>query len=428
MTSAAVEELDRRRDIYLKDKDNSITAQDFASEVRIFLEARLTDMFDDAAYPAYSLPSKAPTLADFLGRLRGLVATPPNALFRSKAVTDFAACKSLAPGATCLKVLNKSHHNKATLSAGEVFTVLEELDQVRKLAEKMHTDFRLWRWREPLQESIAEPSAVSALSTVQLKSFSAPIHPDLTAFTNSSIVGSTQDTFSDILTESWFSDKALFYIRTDNLGFSLPSGCIAIVEREPYEGKDHNIAIVRHFDNILARRIFRSQKGSMLSLASEAPDPRSSKPTLSFDSTDIIVHRIVGMLAEKPPPPYGKGEATEIATAASLEAIKAAYRVREDSGIPLALPGQVVIGGEMVLPSQLASLEGELVALALSDGRNAFKRVGKPIRGSGRLLWQFESIGGLGSSLVVSLDQVSESVDQPLFLSARRVLGVLYTA
>jgi hypothetical protein len=60
---------------------------------------------------------------------------------------------------------------------------------------------------------------------------------------------------------------------------------------------------------------------------------------LLFNAGDIVLHRIVGMLTEQPAPPSGKGEAIELPAAASLSQIQTAYRVRNDSGVPLALPG-----------------------------------------------------------------------------------------
>jgi hypothetical protein len=424
--AAAVEELDRKYSAYAKDKDNASLAQDYANEVRIFLEARLADLFDDPAYPAYAAASKAPTFADHLGRLRGLVKGPPNALFKGKAVTDFCDCKALAQGAECIKIINTAHHNKSSLSAGDVYAVAGDLDLVRKLAEKMHIEFRHWRWHEPLQENETSNNIVP-FKSVTAPAFKVLINPDLAAFTTTSANEGTQDTASEMLDGSWFADKTLFLIRKNNLGFSVPDGCIAIVESNSYEGKDHNLVIARQQGHLLARRLFRPLYGDDLTLAAEAPDPRESKPTLLFDAGDVVLHRIVGMLTEQPVPPFGKGEAIELSSAASLSHIKAAYRVREESGIPLALPGQIVLGGDIVTKDQLAATEGTLVALALDDGSCIFKRVGRPVPGASGRLWQFESIGGLGGSAVVSLSEPDEKSAAPRFVSARRVIGVLYT-
>jgi hypothetical protein len=422
--SEAIDDLDRRRDAYLTDKENAALAQDYAGQVRIFLEARLADMFDDPAYPAYGFPIKKPTFGDYLNRIRGLAGAPPNALFKGKAVTDFCRTPALIAGHACYQVLNTAHHDKAKLSAGDIYAVKDDMDRVVRLAEKMHMDFRMWRWHQPIEPVLA--SNVVPFKPVSVAPFSTLVHPDLAAFTEHASHEASQDAGHETLNQDWFKGKSLFYVRADNLGFSLPSGCIAIVESEPYEGKDHNLVIARHGENILARRLFRPKNGDFLSLAAEAPDPRQSRPTLVVKPDTVALHRIVGMLTERPKPPYGSGEATEIASASSLSQIKIAYRVKEESGVPLALPGQIVLGGDNVLPDQLSATEEELVALTLKGGSSVFKRVGKPVPGTAKRLWQFESIGGLGSSLIVSLDPADKKDAVPIFGSARRVIGILY--
>jgi hypothetical protein len=427
MTALAVETLDSKRNAYERDRDSAPLAQEYANEVRVFVEARLADMFDDPAYPAYAAVSTTPTLTDHLGHLRSLVKNPPNALFKGKAVADFCDCKALTPGADCLKVLNTSHHNKASLSAGAVHAVADDLNFVRKLAEKMHIQFRHWRWHEPLQAA-EPPNNVIPFKAVAVPAFKVLIHPDLAAFTASSPQEGTQDVASETLDESWFSDKAIFLIRKNNLGFAVPDGSVAIAEGNPYEGKDHDLVIARQPGHLLARRLFRPPNVDELALAAEAPDPRESKPTLLFNVGSISLHRIVGMLTEQPAPPPSKGEAIELSCAASLSHIKTAHRVRNDSGIPLALPGQIVLGGDSIPKSQLGAMEGILVALCLDDGSSIFKRIGKCVPGTAGRLWQFESFGGLGSSIVVSLVEPEEPSDVPRFVCARRVIGVLYTA
>src|SRR3546814_10778474 len=52
--ASAVEEMDRKRNDYLRDKDRAPVGKDYGNEVRIFLEERLDDQFDDHAYPAYA--------------------------------------------------------------------------------------------------------------------------------------------------------------------------------------------------------------------------------------------------------------------------------------------------------------------------------------------------------------------------------------
>jgi hypothetical protein len=415
--------LDLKRNAFQQDRDNATNGQEYAGEVREFVEARMRDLFDDPAYPAYAVTTKKRTFSDHLNQLRRLAKEVPVALFKNSAVVDFCNCPALGQDARCLQILNTAHHDKASLSAGDVSSVSDDLEKICQLAETMHSAFRHWRWREPLEEALDN---VEHLKPIEKPKFRILIHPDLAAFTRTSADDGTQDVAIESLDGDWFTDKCLFYISTDNLGFSLPSGCIAIVEATPYNGKDHNIVIALQKGNILARRLLRPVTGGDIVLAAETADPRTAKPTLSSDSQNVRLHRIVGMLLEQPPPPAGKGEARPLEKAASLALIKTAYRVSEESAVPLALPGQIVLGGEHVYANQFSALEGELVALTLMNGKSIFKRVGPCLPGRLGRLRQFESIGGLGASLIVAMEAIEEDPDFPTFYSARRVLGVLY--
>src|SRR3546814_10435381 len=77
----------------------------------------------------------------------------------------------------------------------------------------------------------------------------------------------------------------------------------------------------------------------------------------------------------------------------------------------------MVLWGVIVTKSQLAAMVGTLIALALDDGSNIFKRIGKLVPGTGGRLRQFESVGGLGASIVVSLVEPDEKSDAPRFRS-----------
>ena len=109
-TALAVMDIQRRQKTFETDINNEIAAREYASEFRVFIEMRLGDLFDDAAYPAWSASKIAPTLTDHLNRLRGLVKMPPSDLFRSPALRKLSADQALADGAATLALLNKAHH------------------------------------------------------------------------------------------------------------------------------------------------------------------------------------------------------------------------------------------------------------------------------------------------------------------------------
>lgn len=425
--SPAIEEVDRRRQEFLAVEDGAAEAQTYASDVRVFLEARLGDLFDDLAEPAHATTTQALTLFPLVDRLRGLIATGSGELFTNPVLKRFVDDAALAEGAAPRRVLNTSHHDKASLTYMDVKHVDGDLVRLRGSIDKVHEQFRLHRWREPLAPAGESANNVVPLPAMTRPTFSVPLCLDIAAFAGSVPTGGSQDTTCERLDDSWFEGKALFYVRGDTLGFSIPSGSVAIVEAEPYPGRDRNLVIARYQSNVLARRLVKAPGSLGISLAAQTPDPRIPRPTMTYDESKVRLYRIVGAIfSDMPPPPVGGGEATPIETAPELARIEVAYRVREDSAIPLALPGQVILGGAELTPSDLDAWEGKLVAVTLDDGTSIFKRVGARLTGEFAHLRQFETIGGLGSSMVIATEEVDRGSGMPVMVFTRRILGVLY--
>ena len=384
---------------------------------------RLGDLFDDAAYPAWSVSNFSPTLMDHLNRLRGLVKTPPSELFRSSPLRMLAADQALADGAATLALLNKAHHQyKHQIRPQEVATAAEDLIRLRKAAEKAHEESRRWRRREKAEVTGAD---VIALDTIVRPRIKVLVHPDLAAFTRSAAVGESQDVGSDLLDGTWFDDKSLFYLRCNNLGFTAPRGAVVIVEATPSAVQDRCLVIARKDSNVFARRLLRSAKSGVVALAAETADPRNSPQTLFYTETDVALHQVFGVVFDdRLTPPKAKTEAVAITGVRVLEQIQTAHRVRENSAVPLALPDQIVLGGPRVPLDQFGRYMDTLVALSLDDGSSIFKRVGASLPKPLAHLRQFESIGGLGESEILSLGAPQNGLRQ--VVGARSVVGVLY--
>ena len=425
--SPTIEEVDRRHQAFVTNPDSAVDAQNYASDMRVFLEARLGDLFDDLAEPAHATSTQALTLFPLLDKLRALIANGRGELFTNPVLKRFVNDPGLTEGAAPRRVLNKSHHNtKSSITYMDVKEVETAFVRLRTSVEKVHEQFRLYRWREPLAPADASDTNVVPLPAITRPSFSVPICPDIAAFVGSMPTGGSQDATGEQLNDSWFEGKALFYVRGETLGFAVPSGAVAIVDAEPYPGRDSNLVIARYQGNVLARRLVKAPGSFGVSLAAQMPDPRNSRPTMTYDESKVRLYRIVGAIFTDMPPPLGGGEATQIETAPELAGVKVAYRVREDSAIPLALPGQIILGGAELKPNDLDKLEGKLVAVTLDDGTSIFKRVGMRLPGNLAHLRQFETIGGLGSSMVIATESMDGAAYSPVMASARRVLGVLY--
>ena len=422
----AQEEIFRKHKAFLDSPDNHALAQDYASDMRVYIEGRLGDLFDNIAHPAYASPTKAPTLITLVDRLRALVNTAADEFFNHPLVKQFVDDVALAEGADARRVLNQSHHDKASIKYMDVKNLDDTFSRLRSRVDKLHEQFRLHRWRQPLAPAVQDNVTVIALRQMAPPKINVPIFPDIAAFVRSSGSEASQETTCEMLDDAWFEGKSLYYIRGETLGFAIPSGSVAVVEAEPYPGRDQNLVIARDRNQIFARRLSRSPGSIGISLATLMPDPRKSRPTMTYDESKIRLHRVVGAIFTDMPPPAGKGEATPVGEVAELRAVKVAYRVKEESAIPLALPGQIVLGGEELTAAQLDSIEGALVAVTLRDGACVFKRVGARLPGRSAHLLQLETIGGLGSSVVVAVASDGTVDDVPSMVSVRRVVGVLY--
>ena len=135
----------------------------------------------------------------------------------------------------------------------------------------------------------------------------------------------------------------------------------------------------------------------------------------------------MGAIFTDMPPPAGGNEAAQVESIPELAHVSIAYRVKEGSAVPLALPGQIILCGAELPLTDLDRWEGHLTAVTLDDGSSIFKRVGARLPGKLRHLLQFETIGGLGSSAVIATEAVEDGNEVPIITSARRVIGVLYT-
>lgn len=423
-TSLAVDELDRKRQAFVANVDGASQAQDYANEARIFIEARLGDLFDDPAYPTHSAPTRAPTLIPLFDRLRALVSGRSNELFKSPIVAAFCADPAMASGAEPRRILNQSHHDKASISYVDVERVDADLKRLRVGVERVHGEFRRYRWREPLTSEA--PSNVVVLNPVQAPTFNVPVSQDIAAFTGHLPSSGTQAENDEQLSSTWFDDKALFYIRHDTMGFAIPAGSVVIVEATASTVRDHSLVVARRGTQTFARRMLRPRNGEGFSLAAEAIDPRRSRPTLAFEDHGIDTHRVVGVLFSQLPPPEGREEAIQISSDPILARVEVAYRVREESAVPLALPGQTILGGGTLTAADLATIEGRIVALTLSDGTSILKRVGSQVSSVLPYLRQFETIGGLGDSAVIAVEAVENAPDVPVMAYARPIIGVIY--
>jgi len=249
---------------------------------------------------------------------------------------------------------------------------------------------------------------------------------DLAAFTTdapATEVAEAGEQFSG----NWFKNRALYVINTHNFGFAAAPNCRAIVDLSDRPIIDRMLVIAIHRDRVYARRLLRDNSiPNVVVLASESENPLKRPPSVLLPTEEVLLLNVVGILFDdRPHFPRPSEEAELLNDFDFVQNVKLVFKVRGESAIPLALPDQIILGGDLIQTNQLNQLEGSPVAIATSVG-SAFKKIGKAVPGEPHIR-QFESIGGLGESMLVRTEDIEDSFNTlPLMQSIRRVLGVLY--
>jgi hypothetical protein len=415
-----------RKALYDRDPNAEEPARSYADGCRVFLEAVLGDIFDDPAHSAWAKAKPHPTLADFVSRLRPCVSAGSPGMFAMQVFRDFIGHPALVDNSPVLTLMNKAHHgNRQDIRPGEVAACTNDLGQLVELAGRMYEECGRWTRRDvikPAEDALELPPPLVAMPMPALR---LTICPDLAAFTQQSPAAESQET-AEPLDPQLLAAKCTFYLRRPNFGFAAPQGALAIVEALPGPVRDRRLVVARHGNAVYARRFPRSEGSDVIGLTAEIPDPRRRSPTTLFlPEAEVALHQVAGVIFDHDiTVGQGQDEAVLVDAARVFARVESAYRVVDESAVPLALAKQIVLGGSSIEPAHIGHHEDALVALTLDDGSSIFKRVGAALPGGLAHLRQFESIGGLGSSQVLAIGKAQAGIMG--VRSARQIIGVIY--
>ena len=418
--------IEQRKARFEADRNAEEPARDFADGCRVFFEAKLGDMFDDPAHSAWAIANPDPTLAIFIQRLRPIVkAGGSHGMFSAHVFRRFVNHPAVADGSPVIVLMNKAHHGRRIeIRAADVAQCADDLSELLKIVEEMYEECYRWRRRDAPKDQPAIKT-LPALTLILRPALNVLVCPDLAAFTRHAPSGESQEA-PERLDPHLLDGTVSYYLRRSNFGFAAAAGSLAIAESVPGPAVDRQLVIVRHESATYARRLVRGANAGAIGLTAEVPDPRTRTPkTIILDETDVAIHQVVGIIFDHSiTVAQGQDEAVLVDAGDVLKRIEIAFRVVDDSAVPLALEKQVVLGGRRIELDELGRRRDALVALTLDDGSSIFKRVGAALPGELAHLLQFESIGGLGSSQVLSVGKPHKGVLS--VTNARAIIGVLY--
>lgn len=424
--SPSILDVQRLRKICEGDANNEGAAQDYASEVRVYLECCLGDFFNNSIHPASAeTTTSLPTLFTFIDKIKGRIPDTTNELYKGRNLRSLVSNSAFSEGNPTRSLLGKAHHqDKRTITANEVYERRDDLKKIMELASLTHEDFRSWAKREPLPPTVN--NKIINLTPISVANMNVELYPDIAAMSSIGDGLGSQDIETETLNESWFTDRSFYYLRSDNFGFSAPKNSVAIVDSSSSSVADGRLVIGNVNGAIVARRILKSDQSDYIALASENPDPTKRFDSLIVKRTDALLHQVVGIIFNQQNYSRTSHEAILTTDASMISNITSAFTVKGDSAIPLALNGQVILAGKEILASDLLSNSGSFVAVTTSENQQLFKRIGEQVSSNLPHLMQFESIGGLGKSIILSTDPNDASV--PYVCKIQEILGVLYSS
>lgn len=394
-------------------------ARDYIKDLRIYIENRLLDFFD---IPNSGLPYK-PTLSDLISGIRSRMKIPQEA-FTSKAFKKLTSDSALLNNSDFINLMNQVHHgNENEISFNAVWRVKDDCVRIRTLVDSAHEEYERWLRRDPRDPLMSLPACPEP---VIIPSFNVPVILDLAAFASETPIYDVTES-DEHFSDKWFKNHAIYIINTHNFGFAATPNCRAIVDLSDRPLIDKMLVIAIHEDKIFARRLFRNHSNpNIVVLGSEAENPLKRSPTIFLPVEEVRLLNVVGILFDdRPHFPRSADEALLLDHFDISDNIQLVFRVSGNSAIPLALPGQIILGGRLLKLTEIANMKGTPVAISTSEGA-FFKKIGESLPGY-PYVRQFESIGGLGESLLLRTENIEGPFNSlPVIYTIRKILGVLY--
>lgn len=413
-----VEYIDEKRKAFEENENDDQSARDYVSQLRIHIENRLADFFDE---PDDRLPDQ-PTLSDYINAVRRRV-NSGLAAFNSRPFRRLVDGPEFQGGSEFVRIMNESHHGRAHLiTYHDVYRIRDDCKRVLDTVHSAHEEYQRWLRREATDQMPDRPVLPCQRRDL---SFTAPL---VLATAAAAADSPNWETAAEPFNCDWLTHHAIYINRTENLGFACPQNCRVIVDLDGDVPVNNSLVVAHVGNQTYIRRLLEVHQGrGQVVLASENIDPMRRPPTHVLRLTEVRLLNIVGVLFDDTPR-YGleRKEAVPDEVCDTLSRVEIAFRARGDSALPLVLGDQILLGGRGVSPREMSEFEGKFVALATTEG-NIFKRVGPLVAGIAHVR-QFEAIGGRGDSHVVRMEGREDDPLERLsmYLDAREILGVIY--
>ena len=372
-----------------------------------------------------------PTLSDYVDKIRNLNHTGSEP-FNHQVFNSLIEGTALKSNDTdFMSLINESHHGSSSnIAYGDITDCIKiDIKKILRHINDAHSVYESWLMREKifmLDKQPCKPSSSKHLC------FNVPLYENIAAASNN--MARESDSSFEEFNHELLGEYAIYQLRTNNFGFAAGIGYKAIVKLKEEPIQPNSLVIALHKNRVLARRYSKTNDGNTIVLNSEMLDFKRRPPSLVLSIEEVRLLEIMGFLFDDKD--YGnndnnKDEAILLETYNLTEKITMACKVRGDSAIPLALEGQVILGGSQIFPKDFDGNIGKLIALATNENEQVFKRIGNCVGPKNYShLRIFDTIGGLGNSKTFRTEELEDDpfgkIPSIIPDSVREVLGVLY--
>jgi len=290
------EAVDKKRKDFEKpeNQNEDQPARDYVKDLRIYIEDRLYDFFDDVVA---GMPPN-PTFSDLMNGLRTR-RTSDQEPFVNQAFCNLLDEPLLRDGSQFVELMNKSHHREEhNITFGEVDGRRGDCVRARKLVEYAHEDYERWMRRDARETVPNKPAIPESAKTLK---FDVPVIENLAAATSKGGLSEISDGYERFSSE-WLEQYAIYVINTDNLGFSAPRDCRVLVRLNEKPVSDNSLVIALHKDTVYARRFLGQESNpEVIALSSEDPNPLNRKHSLLLPTEEVQILQVIGILFDERP-------------------------------------------------------------------------------------------------------------------------------
>lgn len=422
-----VEDIQKKKKYYEDNQNDDAAAVDYIIALRIYIEQQLGDVLCDV-----KLHKDKPTLGDYLDKIRSLnrLGTEPFGQDVFNSLINYPALKTYTTD--FMELLNESHHGSSCNIAYNDITneIKSDITHILHLIERAYEAYDLWLLKEDRSDNNQESVLPECPASIKGITFRLPLFDNVAAASVDTGLGS--DATGDYFCQELLKDCAVYQLRTNNFGFSAKKGYKAIVKLSDDPIEPNSLVIALHKSKIFARRFPKTLDNNYVVLHSEAYDLKRRPPVEILPIAEVRLLQIIGFLFDEKEyaPDDTKSEASLLQDYRFPQEIRSAFKIRGESAIPLALPGQIILGGNRLFAYDFDVHIDKLVALSTDQNEQVFKRIGKCISNSHRHVRMFETISGLGNTKLFRTEEIENDPFSSVPLlspnSVIEILGVFY--